>query len=541
MLPERVAASGRGDVIDASAAQGNTRAALRVLLVEDSEDDAKLVLTVLRRGGFDPEYRQVEDAAKLQAALRAEAWDLILCDYAMPRFDALAALAVLKAEAVDIPFIIVSGTMGEDTAVRAMKAGAHDFFCKDKLTLLPAAIARELRDANVRAERRKMQDQLLLSDRLVAVGTLAAGVAHEINNPLAYVIGNLEFAIERLAQAAAAPGNALQEAMTALQQAREGAERIRVTTRDLKVFCRSADANQVSVDVERVLESSISMAWNEIRHRARLVRDFTSPLPRVDGNENRLGQVFLNLLINAAQAIGEDEPGTREIKVSTRCDASHVFVEIRDNGIGMSSEVQARLFEPFFTTKPIGIGTGLGLPICNGIVSDLGGKLSIESQLGVGTCVRVTLPIGNIVSAKQASVPAEGPTRAARVLIIDDEPALCQIVQRLLRPDNEVVIANTARAGLAVLAADPSFDAILCDLMMPEMTGMEFHAELTRSAPQLAERVTFLSGGACTERAARFLESVPNRRLEKPFDASSLRAAIAKSLADMSASTAIAS
>jgi signal transduction histidine kinase len=505
---------------------------LRVLLVEDLQDDADLVLEELRGQGYDPVFLRVDNAAQMKAALTEHRWDVVLCDYAMPRFDALSALAIMKSTELDLPFIIVSGTMGEDTAVRAMRAGAHDFFCKDKLARLPAAIERELRDAAVRHERKKMQEQMLLSDRLVSIGTLAAGVAHEINNPLAYVIGNIEFALERLArvQLLAAGVEELAEAVGALTQAREGSERIRITTRDLKIFCRTDESTRSAVDVERVLESAISMAWNEIRHRARLTRVF-EPVPRVDANENRLAQVFLNLLVNAAQAMSEGNVSDHEIRITLRSEATRVVIEFSDTGSGMSEEVQARLFEPFFTTKPIGIGTGLGLSICHGIVTGLGGEISMRSRLGVGSVFRVELPAGELEAQRKISYPATPQTARARILVIDDEPALCQVVQRLLSSDNDVMTALNGRVALELLAKDRAFDIILCDLMMPEMTGMDFHAELSRAWPDLAHRTVFLTGGAFTLQAAKFLDHVPNRRLDKPFDPSTLRATVAKLIA----------
>jgi signal transduction histidine kinase len=508
------------------------RTHLRVLLVEDSPDDAELVLAALRRDGFEPEWQRVDNAAEMRAALQRSRWDVVLCDFAMPRFDALAALEVLKAESLDVPFIIVSGTMGEETAVSAMQAGAHDFFSKDRLTRLPAAIERELREAGVRSERKKMQEQLLLSDRLVAVGTLAAGVAHEINNPLAYVIGNIDLALERLQSMSQRPGygDEVTDTLASLRQAREGAERIRVTARDLKVFCRSDEERSMSVDVELVLESAIRMAWNEIRHRANLVRDYR-PLPRVEGNENRLAQVFLNLLLNAAQAFSAGTIAEQEIRVITRHAGDRVSVEVKDTGSGMSQEVQKRLFEPFFTTKPIGAGTGLGMPICSGIINDLGGEISVTSQVGVGTSVRVELPIGKAAVSSKEPPATEQRSRGARILMIDDEPALCHLVQRLLSPEHQVIAQTGAKLALELLQADPAFDVILCDLMMPEMTGMDFYAELHRRSPALASKVVFLTGGAFTSNAAKFLDSVPNRRIDKPFTAAILKTAIAKTLA----------
>ncbi|HWM87823.1 MAG TPA: histidine kinase dimerization/phospho-acceptor domain-containing protein, partial [Kofleriaceae bacterium] len=216
---------------------------LRVLLVEDSEDDAELLLRELRRGGHDPRWQRVDTREGLEAALDGEVWDAVFADYSMPRFSAPEAFAMVKARGLDVPFIIVSGTVGEEAAVAAMKSGVHDYLLKDKLARLVPVIERELREAHVRAERRKIQEQLMISDRMASMGTLAAGVAHEINNPLASVMANLELAANSLGDLVARYGssNELDGIEEELQDAREGAERIRNIIRDLKIFSRSGE------------------------------------------------------------------------------------------------------------------------------------------------------------------------------------------------------------------------------------------------------------------------------------------------------------
>ena len=254
---------------------------------------------------------------------------------------------------------------------------------KELLEIVSTQVARAI-------ERRQLEEQLLVADRMVSMGTLAAGVAHEINNPLAFVQLNLEFALDQLRSASSGPD--LDEVVRALDDAQEGAGRVRAIVRDLKVFSRP-DAAQVGViDITRVIDSSIQMAHNEIRHRARLIKRF-GETPPVSGNEARLGQVFLNLLINAAHSIREGASDENEIEITTRTDSSGcLVVSIRDTGAGMSAEVQRRIFDPFFTTKPIGIGTGLGLSVCHGIISGLGGRIEVDSEPAKGTEFRVFLP-----------------------------------------------------------------------------------------------------------------------------------------------------
>jgi signal transduction histidine kinase len=506
-----------------------------VLLVEKSTEDANRVIGHLRAEVGELVFERVENAAQMRAALGKQVWDVVLGDYPTQGFDALQALAIIKEAGLDLPFIIVSGTMGEQAAVEAMYAGAHDFFVKGKLARLLPAIQRERRDLAGRAEHKRLQEERLLLDRLVSIGTLAAGVAHEINNPLAYVIANIDFALDQLPTRDHAANGVipdLGEVTQALQQAREGSERIRVTARDLKVFCHTDHGEPTSVDVRRVLESAMTMAWNEIRHRARLVKVFAN-VPRVDANENRLAQVFLNLLINAAQAIPEGNAPGNEIKVATWADDGQVIVEISDTGGGIPPDAMPRLFQPFFTTKEAGVGTGLGLAICQGIVTDLGGSISVRSQVGSGTTFRVSLQEGTLQDSVRPSImPGHPPGgRRGRVLVVDDEPALVRTIERLLKGEHEVRASSDVKAALQMLVSEQNFDVILCDLMMPEMSGMEFHAQLALSAPQMAERVVFLTAGAFTAKAKQYIDRVPNRRLEKPFEAKALRATIHKLIA----------
>jgi signal transduction histidine kinase len=505
--------------------------ALRVLLLEDVESDAELLLRALRQGGREVVFERVETAAGMNEALTRGGWDVIISDYSMPSFDAPAALSLMRKRGLDLPFIIVSGTVGEETAVDAMRAGVHDYFLKGKLgPRLVAAIEREMREATVRAERKRMQEQLTISDRMVSMGTLAAGVAHEINNPLASVMANLDLVMRGMTDLTKRIGGSpeLEELGDELHDAREGAERIRNIVRDLKIFSRSEEDPKGAVDVQPVMESTLRMAWNEIRHRARLVRRY-GQVPLVEASESRLGQVFLNLVVNAAQAIPEGKSDSNEIRIATSCNMrGEVVVEVGDTGPGMSREILEKLFQPFFTTKPVGVGTGLGLSICYRIVSDLGGQILVSSQVGKGTVFQVVLPPAGekaTVVKPPVVVPRASPKRG-KILVIDDEPMLVKVVQRTLASEHDVTGIQGAESALARITGGERFDVILCDLMMPQMTGMDFHGELMRVAPEQAERMVFLTGGAFTMRARTFLDLVPNQRVEKPFDATHLRALI---------------
>jgi PAS domain S-box-containing protein len=382
----------------------------------------------------------------------------------------------------------------------------------------PAALAigRDL------GERRQLQAQLVQADRLAAIGTLAAGVAHEINNPLAYVLLNLEYLIRELPKLAQ-DQTQLGRLIERLSEARHGAERVSAIVRDLRAFSREERDERAPVDLRRVLSSAAKIAAPEIAARGRLVEQYQDS-SRVLANAARLEQVFLNLLINAAQALPADQQ-SGEVCVSLGSHGERVLVEISDTGAGIPPELLDRVFDPFFSTKPIGIGTGLGLPICHAIVTALGGEISVQSQPGRGTMFRVSLP--KLRELPQSFTPAPGslPQVAgprARILIVDDELPVASMLARVLTEQHDVRVSTSGAEALALLLAE-EFDVVLCDLLMPGMSGMDLHRELAEKRPGMEGRLVFMTGGAFTPRAAAFLAGVDNARLEKPFDLARMR------------------
>ena len=365
-------------------------------------------------------------------------------------------------------------------------------------------------------ELRQMQFRLSLTERLATVGTLAAGVAHELNNPLTFVLGSLQLAARRLLTPSGADMEEVDAILKNLTDARVGAERIRNIVRDLGTFSHPDERPPGPIDVREVLELSVKMAQGELRHRARLVRDY-GHVPDVLADGSRLGQVFLNLLVNAAQSIPEGHADRHEIHLRTWAEERTVCVEVRDTGQGIPPELLGRIFEPFFTTKAVGKGTGLGLSISHGLVTALGGELSVESEPGRGSVFRVRLPVAPAGLTAAVHPPPQTAPRRGRLLIVDDEPLLAQTLQLLLEPEHDVTIVHDARDALEQLRNGTSYDAILCDLMMAEMTGEQFHEELSRTAPEQTSRIIFMTGGAFTQNAREFLARVPNPRLLKPF------------------------
>ena len=378
-------------------------------------------------------------------------------------------------------------------------------------------------------EQRRLEEALRVSERMASVGLLAAGVAHEINNPLPVVMANAE----SLAATLTDPTVGLGELRQLLSDSVMASRRIRDIVRDLLLFSKSEAPEQRNVDLRDVMESSLRMARNTIRHRACVKTQFDA-VPPVFGNASQLGQVFLNVLVNAAQAIPDGHADQHSIRValSTSQDGGAV-IEVADTGCGMSAATLKQLFTPFFTTKAAGMGTGLGLSICQRIVSSMGGRLHIDSEPDLGTTLRIWLPASLVCDEPTRSAPSSRTaTRRGSVMVIDDEPTVADVLKRMLAPSHDVAVFHRARRALARLDAGYRYDVIVCDLMMPELTGIEFYHLVASRWPDQAARVVFVSGGEFTPSAAAFFESTKLLKLDKPVDVPALLTFIDSRLSD---------
>ena len=392
-------------------------------------------------------------------------------------------------------------------------------------------------------EHKKLEARLAQGDRLASMGMLAAGLAHEINNPLAYVLGNLEVIasnlpalanlVRQLEPAAVEKtlGKGVLEALLdSARDALEGTLRIRKISRSLDTFSRAEQVSVTSVDIHRPIEAAVAMAHNEVKHRALLVKDL-GEVPPVVASDGKLAQVFLNLLINAAQAIPEGNVERNRIRIRTWAEEGQVLAEVSDTGPGMPAAILERVFEPFFTTKKVGEGSGLGLAISKNIITEFGGELRVESEVGKGTRVWMRLPAATVpVSpSPEAAVPRQvsAAETGGRILVVDDEDPIRRLLKRLL-VGHEVGGAASGREAKTLLEQDADFDVVFCDLMMPDMTGMALHAWMVTANPGLAGRVVFISGGAFTPHAADYLSSVSNLKLGKPILPERLRAIAAE-------------
>jgi PAS domain S-box-containing protein len=395
-----------------------------------------------------------------------------------------------------------------------------------------AAVLTFVRDIS---ERKLAQAKLIHTDRMATVATLAATVAHELNNPLAYVLLNLALLDREISSLAAVAPDARERLTARLQTLQEGAERMAGIVRDMRAVCRPGTPALAPVDVRVVLESAIHMAMTELDARGRMVRSLPA-VPPVLADAAQLGQVFLNLLLNAAQALPENRSAENEVRAAIGVDEYHrVWIEISDTGRGIAPEVRDRIFDPFFTTKPAGIGTGLGLPICQTIVTSMNGEITVESELGQGSRFRVFLPVApKEPDRKPGSRPdmemgRRGPR--ARVLVVDDEALIVTALSKVLEREHDVAAVTSGDKALERLLRDPSFDVILCDVAMPGIGGIELYRALERMRPDLAGRMIFMSGATSMPPIAEFLSSVKNAHIDKPVDLVLLRSLIRKTYA----------
>lgn len=391
--------------------------------------------------------------------------------------------------------------------------------------------AADLLEAERSRDRFNEELEQLQTARLASLGMLAAGIGHEVNNPLTYVIGNLDFLRQRLLESSPNRQVDVEEVRELIDESYEGAERIRTIVRDLGVFSRvSEDVPNERVDVRRVVDQALAAVHNETRHRAQLIVEYRAE-PVIATSRSRLLQVLVNLLINAVHSFGSHPMSENEIRVSVSDgDGGGARVEISDTGRGIPEEDLSRVFDPFFTTKSRGEGSGLGLSICRELMLKMRGELSVLSEVGKGTTFVLALPSTyaqpHIIEPTNP-VPPSNAKRATRTLIIDDEPAVARSLARKL-DGAENVIVDSGRKALDVLALDSDFDFVFCDLMMPGMSGMDVYEAARARSVSLASRFVFTTAGAYTERAKRFLESISNPCISKPYDGEVLSRLVAR-------------
>jgi PAS domain S-box-containing protein len=378
-----------------------------------------------------------------------------------------------------------------------------------------------------------LEHKLRAAERMSSLGEMAASIGHEINNPLAYSLLNLDLLSDKLGVEFGAREQIPVQLSEHLRKSVDGLDRVRDIVKGLKSFSRQDESSVEPLDVCEPLRAAIEFTSNELRHRAGVTVDFKD-VPRVVANAGRLTQVFTNLLVNAAQALDAGKANENTIHVSvSKGEYDEVYVDIRDSGCGIPPDRLARVFEPFFTLKPVGVGTGLGLSICHGIISSFGGRIEIESEVGRGTRVRVALPATNKTVTPRVTPSfkaAEPPVHTRkRILVIDDDKSLRDVLQAALEGEHDVVALESAVDALEHLdVAREPYDWVICDVMMPAMTGMEFFETIRARGTGFEKKIILMTGGAFTPKIRTWMESLPNPKLDKPFRIKQLKELLEK-------------
>jgi two-component system cell cycle sensor histidine kinase/response regulator CckA len=480
---------------------------LRVLLVDDSADDAEIVAHELRRGGRQVDIERVWDGEAMRGALTRQTWDLVLSDWTMPSFSGGAALEVLNAVGVEVPFIIVSGTVTEELAINAMRAGARDWVLKGRLARLLPAVTRELTESAERKRAalalRRSEERVRQSQKMDAVGGLAAGVAHDFNNVLSVIIGHADLLLFEL--------DAADASRESVEEIRSAAARAAELTRQLLAFSRQQILQPQKTEITRVVSGMAKMLRRLIREDVELSIVAPADIGTVLVDPGQMEQVVMNLVVNARDAmprggkltieianvdLGEDP----DLDPANVDQGAHVMLAVTDTGTGMDAATQSRIFEPFFTTKEPGSGTGLGLATVFGIVQQSGGTITTTSEPGKGTTFRIYLPR---ITPDEALAAA--PTNVRRrsktslrgdetLLLVEDDDAVRGTLRTILEKHGYHVLdaPNGREALLLCETVRGPIDLVLTDVVMPQMSGREFAARLEAVRPGLA--VLYMSG-----------------------------------------------
>jgi len=507
---------------------------IRLLIIEDSMDDAALLLLLLRQGGYGVHSERVDSAAGLAQALNKK-WDIIISDHSMPQFSGTEALKMVRARDVEVPFIFVSGTIGEDAAIDAMRTGAQDYLMKTNLKRLVTAVQRELRDAEGRKERKRLERSVQQLQKFEAIGRLVGGIAHDFNNMIGAVLGWAEMGCEET------------EVQTRLhnrfQKIREQSLRAGKLTSQLLAFAGGQILQPRKVNLNILVQEEMSLLGRIIGEDIE-VRVVVAPDLRVTlVDPSQIEQVLMNLCLNARDAMeggGQLLIETQNVELGAEFFREHAFdrpgsyvlLSVSDTGMGMDAATIEHIFEPFFTTKETGKGTGLGLATVYGIVKQHGGFIFASSKPGKGTSFRVYLPAGSGDHEPRETASVEKALRGTEtILLAEDHDGLRDTAQEMLQGlGYRILAASDGRKALELFKTNmDQIDLIVMDVVMPLLSGPEAYLEISALRPGV--RVLFTTGYTPE---AKFLISMLERGaaiLQKPYSLTSLSQMVRAALA----------
>ncbi|HTS11128.1 MAG TPA: response regulator [Candidatus Limnocylindrales bacterium] len=507
---------------------------LRTLIVEDSEDDAALIVRELGRGGFDVQPLRVDSADALNAALDSGEWDIVISDYSMPGFSGSEALKLVRARNSEVPFLYVSGTLGEETAVAALRSGAQDYLVKGNLRRLVPAIEREMRDAEGRRERKKLEVQIHQLRRFESLGRLAGGIAHDFNNVIGAILGWAEMGEQELPEGT--------KSRERFQKIQFQAQRAGGLTRQLLAFARRQVLQPRSLEINNVVLETVNLLGPLIGEQIQIDLALAPQLGNAWADATQIEQVIMNLCINARDAMpqgGQLRVQTEEAEIfagdenlrPSLAPGKYVLLSIADTGTGMDAATLEQIFEPFFTTKEVGKGTGLGLATVYGIVKQHGGMIDVESQLDVGSKFRVYLPVTS-ETAKDKDGEGDEPLRGGSetVLVGEDHEGLREAARDMLQAlGYNVLLATNGKEAVELFREKhASIDLVLLDVVMPELNGPAAFQEMSAIKPHLP--AIFATGYASEAESLRSLVKEGVALIQKPYNSQALGKKIRKLL-----------
>jgi len=493
---------------------------LRVLFIEDSEDDAILQVRLLRQAGYEVAYTRVESVEELKLALE-KTWDIAISDYSMPHFSGTEALKVVREKGIEVPFIFVSGTIGEEAAVAALKVGAQDYLMKSNLGRLIPSVERELRESEERRQRKRLEGQVHQLQRFEAIGRLAGGVAHDFNNVIGAIMGWAEIGAN-----AAYPGGELQDKFLKI---RAQAERASGLTRQLLAFARRQTLQPCNTNLNELAKETISLLRNVIGERIEIQLQLEEDLNVIWADPGQVEQVLMNLSLNARDAMpkgGRLVVETRNARIEEDYQRMHpyavpgdyVLLRVADNGSGMDAEILSHIFEPFFTTKETGRGTGLGLATVYGIVKQHRGFIDVDSTPGQGTAFRVYLPLGNgpaEMTEKSVVFTMRGGSEC--ILIAEDNDDLRDAAQEILESlGYRVISAKDGEEALRIFEQQAeAIDLAFLDVVLPKLNGTDAYIRMAARKPGLP--VVFTTGYASEVSLVPLATREKATVLQKPY------------------------
>lgn len=471
---------------------------LRVLMIEDSEDDAALILRELRRGDFEVHHERVDLPATLKSALETEKWDLVISDFSMPHFSGTDALHLLRTKGSDVPFIFVSGTIGEETAVDALKGGAQDYLMKTNLKRLLPAVQRALREAEDRRKHKQTELQVQQLQKFEAIGKLAGGIAHDFNNVIGAILGWAEMGCEE-----AQPGTRLQERFQKIRDQANWAARL---TSQLLAFARRQSLQPRKINLNTLVVEGVSLVRRAIGEQIEIHLLTAPDLNVTMADPTQIEQVLMNLCLNARDAMPEGgrliietqnvEIGEEYCRLHAYArQGSYVMLAVSDTGMGMDAATTERVFEPFFTTKEMGKGTGLGLATVYGVVKQHGGFIYLYSEPGKGTTFRIYLPaVNGAPEPREPRGDQQIPKGTETILLAEDNEGLREAAQEMLEKlGYRVILASTGEEAVRLFRTNSGkIDMVLLDVVMPDLSGPSAYQQMASVQPGL--RVVFTSG-----------------------------------------------